>query len=135
MGGIKTKYQRHNGLTVGWTTSFVGDYFFILGWVFFFGLTAKKKKISPTNEIIFQWKHHYPYNNLFLWFFFVHFILKRKYHQKKYNKKNKKYRHIDFIFLFKVTGVDSPKKWRTAKMSFRNFRFFKIGSKMKFWTV
>ena len=66
-GGIKKKYHRHNGVSVGWVTSFVGEYFFFLGWVFFlaFGqkkISAKKKKISPTNEVIIQRKHHYPYN-------------------------------------------------------------------------
>ena len=54
-GGIKKKYHRHNGVSVGWVTSFVGEYFFFLA-------AAKKKKISPTNEVIIQRKHHYPYN-------------------------------------------------------------------------
>ena len=66
-GGIKTSYHRHIGVSVGWVTSFVGEYFFFLGWVFFFfGLRPKKisatKKNITKNEVIIQRKHHYPYN-------------------------------------------------------------------------
>ena len=77
MGGIKTKYHRHNGVSVGWVTSFVGEYFFFLAEYFFLWPSAKKKKYQPRkknitkNEVIIQRKHVYPYNIPFFSIFFI----------------------------------------------------------------
>ena len=66
MGGIKTKYHRHNGVSVGWVTSFVGEYFFFLGWVFF----RPKKNISPEKKNITNKRSYHPTETpLCLWYF------------------------------------------------------------------
>ena len=51
-GGIKKKYHRHNGVSVGWVTSFVGEYFFFLAEYFFlaFGQKTAKKKYQPRKK-------------------------------------------------------------------------------------
>ena len=65
IGGIKTKYHRHNGVSVGWVTSFVAEYF--LSWLSKDKKNiSQEKKISPTNEVIIQRKHVYPYNIKFV---------------------------------------------------------------------
>ena len=55
--GIKTSYHRHKGVSVGWVTSFVGEYFFFLAEYFFLfpsakkKISAKKKKLSPKTKL------------------------------------------------------------------------------------
>ena len=64
----------------------------------------------------------------FLWYFFVFFTanFKKKIKTKKYHKKKKISRHIDFVFLVQNDTSPEPKKTRkTAQMRFRNFRFWK----------